>query len=42
MVLLAVGPNEPLAVGQTYEVQWLVDRKMVSIQPLLLGQELTV
>lgn len=29
-VLLAVGPSEPLAIGDTYDVEWLVDTKMVS------------
>lgn len=40
-VLLAVGPSQPLAIGDTYKVEWLVDRKMVSIPPALLNEMLT-
>lgn len=33
-VLLAVGPSSPLAIGETYDVEWLVDTKMVRIYSL--------
>lgn len=29
-VLIAVGPSQSLAIGDTYDVEWLVDTKMVS------------
>lgn len=40
-VLLAVGPDQALAIGDTCNVEWLVDSKMMSISLALLNDRLT-